>query len=265
MKLSKKVFPDKVGLIIALLFVLVLINYTPGYALPATPINGMVFSDPFGYLGDSPYKPRITIMYGLLIEDTSFGIKNPDLNKPSSCFGVPWDQLWHAGEDLYDSRITTSQGTTSGAEVVAIADGIVKFANDVTWPGSVVVIEHNTGPFSTYSLYGHLRPDSVLVQANDFVVRGQVLGTVEQMGYDGYWPQFHTSGDDSHLHFEIRFFLDASNIYSQPACNGSLLGVGYTYPSHPTVFPYANVVHYTNPTQFIWLNQWHVWTPSFIN
>ena len=65
--------------------------------------------------------------------------------------------------------------------------------------------------------------------------------------------------DDSHLHFEIRFFYTASNIYSQPACNGTIQGVGYTYPTSPSIFPNASVVHYTNPAQFIWNNQWHYW------
>jgi hypothetical protein len=242
-----------------------LISHIPAYADPATPINGMVFSDPFGYIGQGPFQPRITIMYGQLIENTSFDVNNPDLNQQSSCFGVPWDQLWHAGEDEYDSRISTSEGTTSGAEVKAIADGIVKFSNDVSWPGSVVIIEHDTGSVHTYSVYGHLLPSSVTVHVNDPVTRGLVLGTVMYLAYDGNWPQFHTSGDDSHLHFEIRFFLDASNVYSQPACNGLLPGRGYTYPTHPTLFPSANVVHFTNPTQYIWLNQWHTWIPMALN
>jgi hypothetical protein len=255
----------RIGIVFVVVIILALISFSIGSASTKNPINGMVFHDPFGYMGYSPYRPRIVNINGLLIENTSYGVNNPDLNQPNSCFGVPWAQLWHAGEDEYDNRIspmTTEQGTTAGAEVKAIADGIVKYSNNAYWPGSVVIVEHNTGSIKTYSLYGHLLPSSVTVAVNQFVSQGQTLGVVLFVPYEGYWPQFHESGDDSHLHFEIRFFLDASNIYTQPACNGSILGRGYTYPIHPTEFPELNVVHYTDPTQYIWLNQWHTWVPA---
>jgi hypothetical protein len=90
------------------------------FIVQASPYNGMVFSDPFGNIGYSPFQPRITYKYGILIENTDFDVHNPDLRQQSSCFGVPWEQLWHAGADLYDNRVPLDMngfGSTSGAEV----------------------------------------------------------------------------------------------------------------------------------------------------
>ena len=49
------------------------------------------------------------------IEDTNYNVQNPDL-KGTTCFGVGWERLWHAGEDLY----RTDGKSTAGAEVMAI-------------------------------------------------------------------------------------------------------------------------------------------------
>lgn len=227
------------------------------------PPSGMIFSDPFGYMGISLYRPRYTYdNWGNLIENTDFDIKNPDLSRPTSCFGVPMNQLWHAGEDEYDSRINTSQGTTAGADVKAVSNGLVKYAADINYPGSVVIIEHGTQIPYIYSVYSHLLPSSVSVNTGQQVSRGQYLGDVMKQDYVGLYPQYHLSGDDSHLHFEICFFYDASNIYTNyPNCNGITPGRGYTYPEHPTVFPSPSVSHYYDPTDYIWLNQWHIFLP----
>ena len=65
-------------------------------------------------------------------------MQNPDL-KGTTCFGIAWEKLWHAGQDLY--RIDGK--STAGATVTAIADGKVVYANpDINYPGLVVILEH---------------------------------------------------------------------------------------------------------------------------
>lgn len=229
------------------------------------PPLGTVFSDPFGNLGQSKYGPRIQYnTFGTLIENTDFDVHNPDLSGSSQCFGVLRSQLWHAGEDLYDTSIDPSVGgTIPGVVVKAVANGQVRFAQNINYPGSVVIIEHALpGGFNLYSVYSHLNPQSILVSAGQTVSRGASLGTVLVQSYTGQYPQYHT-GDDSHLHFEIRTFYDASNIYSNPVCNGLIPGRGYTYPQHPTAFPSGNQ-NYTDPSTLILINQYRVFLPVTI-
>jgi hypothetical protein len=58
--------------------------------------------------------------------------------------------------------------------------------------------------------------------------------------YTGRYPELHPSGDGSHLHFEVRRFLNAHNIYdAAPDCNGLVAGRGYTHPERPDDFPAA--------------------------
>lgn len=71
-------------------------------------------------------------------------------------------------------------------------------------------------------------------------MRGQRLGTVLDQS------------DNSHLHWEIRYFADGNNIYpNYPNCNGaSAPGRGYTYPEHPDNFP-SSTAGYTDPFTFV--------------
>lgn len=84
-------------------------------------------------------------IYGQLIETTKYGVKNPDLLGYSNCFGANLKDLYHAGEDLYNSTINQDTGhywSTEGEIVRAVADGTVIFAADQNYPGAIVVIEH---------------------------------------------------------------------------------------------------------------------------
>jgi hypothetical protein len=59
-----------------------------------------------------------------------------------------------------------------------------------------------------------------------------------KQAYTGRHPSIHPSGDDSPLHFELRRFYSARDIYhAHPACNGLIPGRGYTYPELPDDFP----------------------------
>lgn len=203
------------------------------------------FSLPLGFRDGKSYGPRINYRDGKLIEDSEYGVKNPDM-QGITCFGLDWWRIYHAGEDWY----RTDGKSTANAEVTAVADGIVKYIS-YDFPGAVLIIRHRLPPYGeqkAFSLYGHLDPNSVQVSVGQIVSRGHKLGTVLLQYYDGRYTDYH---NDSHLHFEIRGFYNASAIYDDyPYCNGYLPGRGYTYPQIPDVFP-TTESHYTDPVAFI--------------
>jgi hypothetical protein len=214
----------------------------------------IVVTDPFGWLGSGFFGPRYTYDgYGNLIENTDFGIKNPDLGSRVTCFNQPFNQLWHAGEDLYWNDRSIS---TDGFAVFSIAAGTVMYApTNINYPGSVVIIRHSTSTGYMYSVYAHINPASVAVTQGQNVTSGTYLGSVMYQEYSGDFPQYHQDLNDSHLHFEIRNFYDSSNIYSSyPSCNitGNIAGKGYTYPQIPDQFPNSSS-HYSHQAN-IFLN-----------
>ncbi len=242
------------------------------YANLSVPTGGnyddLLFSDPFGeMLPHTRYQPRVTHdSSGKLIEDTSYGVLNPDMSG-GTCFGVDWARIYHAGEDLYAGPADSSV-STENAEVRAVADGVVVFAPTVfNYPGFVVIIEHTLrSGEKVYSLYAHLK-GPLNVAAGQQVKRGQLLGKVMYFAYTGNYPQYHPSGNDSHLHFEIRQFYSGTNIYPYPYtyCNkpGNVPGVGYTYPSGPDAFPNGSQ-HYLNPFVFIWYHLGRTYIPLIV-
>lgn len=205
------------------------------------------FGPPLGAKNGLTYAPRMLKDGGKLIEDTGYDVQNPDL-KGGTCFGVAWEKLWHAGQDLY----RTDGKSTAGAEVTAVADGVVAYANpDLNYPGLVVIVEHETEGGKLYSVYAHLDDNSLQVSKGQQVKRGDKLGAVLKQAYTGRFPAQHPSGDDSHLHFELRRFLNARNIYpNAPACNGLVAGRGYTYPDRPGEFPTADA-GYVDPAEWV--------------
>ncbi len=171
------------------------------------------------------------VVNNVVIESTHYGIMNPDL-PGGTCFGQPWTQIYHAGEDLY--RYDGS--STSGALVTAVANGRVSYAENIFYPGRVAIIYHILPDGSVvYSVYSHL--ESLSVTAGDIVSAGDPVDTVLFQEYVGNYPEYHST-DDSHLHFEIKREYDMTYSYTgYPACNGFVPGRGYTYPEHPNVFP----------------------------
>jgi murein DD-endopeptidase MepM/ murein hydrolase activator NlpD len=208
------------------------------------------FSLPLGYRDGLSYGPRVNYKNDTLIEDSEYGVKNPDM-QGSTCFGLDWGQIYHAGEDWYRE----DGASTANAEVTAVGAGTVKYIS-YDFPGAVIIIRHKLPPDGQqkiFSLYGHLDPNSVLVSVGQVVTRGQTLGTVLLQYYDGRYTPLH---DDSHLHFEMRDFYDGSNIYPDyPYCNGYVPGRGYTYPPHPNIFP-STTSHYTDPIAYILRRPW---------
>lgn len=139
---------------------------------------------------------------------------------------------WHTGEDWY-----ALDGTTAGAEVRAVADGEIVYA-DYDYPGRVVIVRHDENLFS---MYGHLDP-ALRVDSGP-VSRGQVIGTVLDRD-DGRAP--------SHLHFEVRRFLTTLEVngssprYSFTCGPDCPPGPGYwpiDAPEHPVAMGWLNPLH----------------------
>ncbi len=242
---------------------------TPSLAVPSGDnYSDLLFADPFGVmLPHTSYQPRITRDgSGNVIEDTSYGVLNPDMGG-GTCFGVDWSRIFHAGEDLYAGP-ADSTVSTQDVKVRAVADGVVKFApTTFNYPGFVVIIEHTLrSGEKVYSVYAHLK-GPLNVTVGQQVQRGQLLGKVMYLPYTGNYPQYHPSGDDSHLHFEIRQFYNGTDIYPYPytSCNkpGNVPGVGYTYPAGPDAFPDSGQ-HYINPYEFIWYHQGRTYIPQIV-
>lgn len=207
------------------------------------------FSPPLGFNDGQSYQPRLTYNNeGQLIENTDYGVKNPDL-QGVTCFGIEFSQIYHAGEDWYRQ----DGSSTAGAEVTAVANGQVLYADpNMNYPGLVVIIEHTLeSGQKIYSMYAHLDDSSLEVETGQVVSRGQRLGEVLDQDYTGRYPEYHPSGDDSHLHYELRDFYNGRNVYvDHPACNGLIPGRGYTYPIEPDTFPSPDA-SYANPDTFI--------------
>jgi murein DD-endopeptidase MepM/ murein hydrolase activator NlpD len=102
----------------------------------------------------------------------------------SSGFGRRVDPItgrmaWHAGVDFAGKP---------GADVVAVASGVVTFAGELHGYGRIIEVNHGGG-YSTR--YGH--DEELLVVAGDVVKKGQVIG---RMGSTG-----RSTGP--HVHFEV--------------------------------------------------------------
>ncbi len=210
-----------------------------------------LFSSPLGFRDGIQYAPRFTRdNNGNLIENTDYGITNPDLSHFSPCFSTNMSNLYHAGQDLYRA----DGQSTAGAEVTAVADGIVSdYSPSGNYPGKAIVIKHFlTGGKYVYSVYMHL--ENIAITQGQSVTRGQRLGTIIFQPYDGNFPEYHPVplNDDSHIHFEMRLFASAANIYTDhPSCNlGDAPGRGYTFPQLPDTFPTLET-GYRNPRVYI--------------
>lgn len=199
------------------------------------PATADQFQSPFNLPSTTQYETQ----WDIITSDTRYGIRNLALpGTPRKCFNVTWPRMLHSGMDLYRADNVDATGLT----VYAVADGQVAFYDSAyaSYPGRVVIVSHVLEDGHTiYSMYAHL--GSVAVYQGQLVARGQPIGTIL------YQP------GDSHLHFEMRWFLDGHNIYpANTSCNSVpsfYYGRGYTYLIHPDTFPSSN--GYVNPDAFI--------------
>ena len=82
-----------------------------------------------------------------------------------------------------------------GAKVMSVMDGQVTYSGWQSGYGNCVEIKHlDDSGKEFYTFYGHMRDNSLKVEAGQQVYRGQVLGIQGSTG--------NSTGD--HLHFEVR-------------------------------------------------------------
>lgn len=197
--------------------------------------------------------PEGLVVAGTHVEHLGYAIRNLD-QWGVKCYGVDWSRMLHTGEDWY----RLDGASTAGTPVYAVANGVVAKHNPgISYPGNVVIIRHRLADGrDLYSMYGHIT--NVRVVEGQTVTIGQQIGTVLNQGYTGRTPSQHTS-IDAHLHFEMRWFLDGTNIYvpgtngynyNYPGCTYAYPGRGYTYIIHPDNYPYAGR-GYVDPSAFI--------------
>jgi murein DD-endopeptidase MepM/ murein hydrolase activator NlpD len=206
-------------------------------AVPQTlrPNVAVQFGSPFNLPSTTQYETQ----WDIITSDTRYGVRNLALpGSPRKCFNVTWPRMLHSGMDLYRADGIDTTGLT----VQAVADGQVAFYDPAyaAYPGRVVIVSHVlTDSRTIYSMYAHL--GSVSVFQGQLVSSGQPIGTIL------YQP------GDSHLHFEMRWFLDGHSLYPvNTSCNSVpsfYYGRGYTYLIHPDDFPPGS--GYTNPDAFI--------------
>ncbi len=178
-----------------------------------------------------PYQPYVS---GPLPVDTRFGVQNPGVGSAGKCFvdakgqKVPFDQLYHAGEDWFalDATGQVDGRAGRGAEVRAVANGVITWTEGLGSEGALVVVEHLL-PDGTHIWSAYWHVSDVTVAAGQAVRRGERLGQIHDRGYN------------SHLHWEIRTFGDGAALFpadsagGRGTCNGHLAAVGYTWDDDP--------------------------------
>jgi len=158
---------------------------------------------------------------------------------------VPFNQLYHAGEDWFarDSRGRADGHGAAGAPVHAVANGLVTWTQDIGSDGHIVVIAHWLRDGSrVWSAYWHVtRPAIIIGQA---VRRGDRIADVLDRGYN------------SHLHWEIRTFGDGTSLFppdsagGRGTCNGRVPALGYTWDDDPAR-AHPDFWGYRDPTAFV--------------
>lgn len=124
-----------------------------------------------------------------------------------------------------------------------MADGVTAATLDAGAEGRILMTEHRLAEGGTvYSVYGHV--DRLQVRPGQPVSRGQILARIQDQGLN------------SHLHWEIRTFMDGTSLFpagtagARGTCNGHVAGVGYTWDDE---LRRANPVFYgyTDPIAFV--------------
>jgi murein DD-endopeptidase MepM/ murein hydrolase activator NlpD len=221
-------------------------------APPASPVPTPPLADGFSFpLDPERYGPYVQGISGPLSVDTRFGVQNPGLGNTPKCFhdqdgnGVPFRELYHAGEDWFrlDAKGQVDSFAAAGDPVRAVANGVVYQTQKIGRQGWIVVLAHRLADEErVYSAYWHVA--QLQVDWGDAVQRGQVIATV------------HDQGGNSHLHWEIRAFADGSELFppdsagGRGTCNGRAIGVAYTWDDNPARAR-PEYWGYFNPTAFI--------------
>ena len=126
---------------------------------------------------------------GAVYSDGSFDLPVQEEFRESSFFGDRRTFAYADGANANAIHYGLDLAAPTGTPVYAAAPGRVAFVGDRIVTGGSVVIEHLPG---VYGLYYHL--NSVDVNAEDIVTRGEPIGTVGATGL----------ATGPHLHWEIR-------------------------------------------------------------
>jgi hypothetical protein len=160
------------------------------YVAPAAVENVSLDREAGGYetasLRDLAAEEGVTTFSSFFTNDPTAAIQWPfAVGVPMSFgYGMRWGAM-HTGIDLTPGN---------GAEIHAIADGVVRSASDATGGYGVnIYINHIIDGKLVTSHYAHMQYGSMRVKAGDHVKVGQVIGLVGNTG--------HSFG--AHLHFEI--------------------------------------------------------------
>ncbi|MBN1878344.1 MAG: M23 family metallopeptidase [Anaerolineae bacterium] len=221
--------------------------------LPVTQVPGLAdrFDFPLDPTRFGPYLPYISSPFAI---DTRFGVQNPGVGQEGKCFvdrqgkAVPFAQLYHAGEDWFglNSNGQIQGRAAAGEPVRAVANGVVTWIQALGNAGYVLIIEHTTLTDTVWSVYWHIA--DIQVAQGEAVTLGQPLARV------------HDQGFNSHLHWEIRTFADAQEIFPDDSaggrgrCNGYVAGVGYTWDDDPERAK-PEAWGYLHPSEFVTAHQ----------
>ena len=182
------------------------------YGLKSEPVpsSGSLTDQQFATSIDQLYALKSSAMSGVATIGIAFGNRNSRLDDWARLAKAP--TLWPVegqitgsfgeridpfnGEGAFHSGVDIS--STYGHPVVAPADGVVTFADNMTGYGRMLVIEHGNG-ISTR--YGHL--SGFAVAAGQTVQRGDIIGYVGLSG--------RSTGP--HLHYEVRIHDAPVNPY----------------------------------------------------
>jgi murein DD-endopeptidase MepM/ murein hydrolase activator NlpD len=126
---------------------------------------------------------------------TTIAVGGPEATVPAGMFQWPTTRREISGWIFHDPGNPSHIGLDIAAQmwdpIVAIADGVVVFAEWGGGYGNLVIVEHADG-WSSY--YAHL--DEFAVTKGQKVRQGELLGGAGTTGYS----------TGPHLHFEIRYY-----------------------------------------------------------
>ena len=221
----------------------------PPYTPWPTPPVALAFDYPLQ--PPEAYGPYVHGVTGMHVVDTRFAAQNPAFGDRSNCFRdrdgnpVPFSQLYHAGVDLF-SLDRVGQVLWDGAAdhpVHAVADGVAVEILNAGPEGQILITEHLLqDQTAVYAVYWHV--DHLRVVPGQPVKRGQIVALVYDQGFN------------SHLHWEIRTFLDGSDLFPEGTagawgtCNGHVAGVAYTWDDVPERAR-PEFYGYLDPTAFV--------------
>lgn len=203
---------------------------------PYTPWPTPPIAQAFDYPLQPPeaYGPYVHGLTGPHVIDTRFGAQNPAFGNRPNCFrdsdgsAVPFSKLYHAGVDLFslDRADQVLWDGAAGDPVHAVGEGVAVKTLDAGAEGQILITQHLLADGSTiYAVYWHV--DHIRVVPGQPVERGQIIALVYDQGFN------------SHLHWEMRTFLDGSHLFpegtagARGSCNGHVAGVAYTWDDVP--------------------------------